>query len=473
MKKLTALIITAMILLTSCGENPQTFEIVEEPIITTTTPPPVEVIIEPEQEVEAEVVLFEYRNIEGNSLRNSGLEIRNYLSEDPHVVIPSEINGIPVTGIDDRAFRETDIISVIIPESLTSIDRRAFHGRESLTSVILPDNLIRIRYAAFKGCISLANINIPDNVIEIDESAFSGCAALENIILPSGLTSIASRVFLNCTSLKSVYIPESVTKIEGEAFKNCTSLTEINLPSNLTSIGWSAFAGCTSLTNLYLPDSIKEIDLDAFKGSENIIVSFKGETYTYENINKLFHRLLYGCYNITKWNETGEWDVSELALVIDISSKASQHAFIVSLDGAVKRVEFSWEEAPRGGDYQNWRKGLIMDSLNDSNYPIEARFDRIPNNIIESIRTLEPFVLDYYLGTNPDGGSIRHYVAVGLGEEKRLIQIGAAQHNYFYLKSFDNEKVNELAVNMWDWYSEQWQKTSPQLDESYYIWYTE
>lgn len=118
------------------------------------------------------------------------------------VEIPSEIEGVPVTGISSAFDNCDQLTNVKIPEGVTWINT-AFHACSSLTSITLPDSLTSIGEWSFDWCVSLENIIIPDNV------AFIGFEA-----------------FLQCQSLKSITIPENVTTVYSDAFSH-TGLTQI------------------------------------------------------------------------------------------------------------------------------------------------------------------------------------------------------------------------------------------------------
>ena len=72
------------------------------------------------------------------------------ITNDTSVVIPSSINGVPVTTIGDRAFELNNLTSVIIPDSVTTIGDAAFAGN-NLTSVVIPDSVTTIGGNAFAG----------------------------------------------------------------------------------------------------------------------------------------------------------------------------------------------------------------------------------------------------------------------------------------------------------------------------------
>ena len=78
------------------------------------------------------------------------------------LVIPAEIQGLPVI----------------------SIGFRAFFGPNSLTSITIPDGVTYIGYGAFSNCIGLSSITIPDSVTSIGDSAFWNCTGLTSINIP-------------------------------------------------------------------------------------------------------------------------------------------------------------------------------------------------------------------------------------------------------------------------------------------------
>ncbi|GIP30817.1 leucine-rich repeat protein [Paenibacillus sp. J2TS4] len=118
--------------------------------------------------------------------------ITGYTGTEVNVVIPSKIQGVSVLKIGDNAFKEKQLQSVVIPNSVTSIGNFAFLGNQllsidipdsvnsigghafqanQLAKVILPNNMNRINQYTFAGN-QLKRINIPDSVIKIDEMAF-------------------------------------------------------------------------------------------------------------------------------------------------------------------------------------------------------------------------------------------------------------------------------------------------------------
>ena len=191
--------------------------------------------------------------------------LSSYGKTQSDIVIPSEINGIPVTSIDHQAFSDcTNLTSVTIPDSVSSIGPFAFYGCTGLTSVTIPDSVTSIGDGVFSGCTCLTAITIPDSVTLIGDHAFSGCTGLTSVTIGNSVTSIGYSAFYGCKGLTSVTIPNRVTAISKLAFFYCTGLTSITIGKSVMSIDNSAFEGCKGLTSVTIPDSVTSIGNGAF-----------------------------------------------------------------------------------------------------------------------------------------------------------------------------------------------------------------
>ena len=229
-------------------------------------------------------------------------EMRSYHWNGSPFYNNSEIKTVviedSVTSIGNGTFYCcTGLTSITIPDSVTSIGNSAFHCCTGLTSItidsnnkiydsrnncnaiietesntlitgckntIIPDGVTSIGDTAFYECTGLTSITIPDSVTSIGWGAFEGCTGLTSITIPDSVTSIGSDAFYGCTGLTSITIPDSVTSIDDFAFYKCTGLTSITIPDSVTSIGGSAFKKCTGLTSITIPDSVTSIGGYAF-----------------------------------------------------------------------------------------------------------------------------------------------------------------------------------------------------------------
>ncbi len=78
--------------------------------------------------------------------------ITGYTGNSLDVVIPSNIDGFPVTDIGEGAFQNAYVRSVTIPSSVRHIDWFAFSGCTCLESITIPSSVLSIEYGAFDYC---------------------------------------------------------------------------------------------------------------------------------------------------------------------------------------------------------------------------------------------------------------------------------------------------------------------------------
>ena len=129
------------------------------------------------------------------------------------------------------------------------------------TTLTLPENYNResyeIRKYSFDGYSNLTSVEIPDSVTSIGALAFYQCTGLTNITIGNGVTSIGSDAFSGCDSLTSIAIPDGVTKIDVNTFNSCDSLTSISIPASVTSFGNCSFSGTWNIESVYITDLTK------------------------------------------------------------------------------------------------------------------------------------------------------------------------------------------------------------------------
>lgn len=168
------------------------------------------------------------------------------------IVIDSEYKGKPVTEIGTRAFaNDSYITSIIVPDSVKSIDNYAFENCVNLVNLDLGNGVEHLREVIMPGCSSLENLVIPDSVTYCGtESTFADCTGLKNVTIGRGLNSISMNMFRGCTNLSNVEIPNTIKYIDLEAFAYCTSLNNITIPDSVRNIAEDAFS---SNTTVYVP----------------------------------------------------------------------------------------------------------------------------------------------------------------------------------------------------------------------------
>lgn len=176
-----------------------------------------------------------------------------------------------VTSIGSKIFQYSTIEEFTVPMGVTNIPQDCFHGCTSLTTVTMGDGVTSMAGYIFNGCTALTSVRLSDNITTVSTYTFSGCTSLTEIVLPSKLTAISGAMFRSCSALQSIVIPAAVKSIGNQAFYNCSSLTSVTFNEGLESIAKEAFAGCKALTSVSLPSTLITLNDYVFSGCSSIV----------------------------------------------------------------------------------------------------------------------------------------------------------------------------------------------------------
>ncbi len=223
-----------------------------------------------------------------------------------NIEIPYNYNGIPITGIAEKAFASSQHLeSVTIPDSVTHIGTSAFDGCYALENVQMSKNITFIGDGAFEGCDKLelaendgayylgsteapytvlleaVNKDIESCTIHEDtriiyEYAFADCTEVDKIIIPDGIMQIGVGAFIDCYDLEfnrhenAKYLGNENNPYLVLAESASSSVTECNVHTDTKLIAPAAFYDCDALDILVIPNGVKYIGPFAFEGCEQL-----------------------------------------------------------------------------------------------------------------------------------------------------------------------------------------------------------
>lgn len=269
-------------------------------------------------------------SIEFTSTLKNDSALFNELCELEQIVLPQEYNGQPIVEIAQdgfnchsgglnklssfRALPDGKLISITIPDTVTTIKANAFTGFATLKTVEISENsqLTTIERNAFSLCDDLASFYIPKDLNTMNDGVFNNSYSLSTITIhpenqkyyvegncliekttmtlkvgtvnseiPEGVTTITNQAFMGRKNLKSITIPASVTTIGGNAFQGCDKLSSVIFAKNsqLTTIGGNTFSNCYALKSITIPANVTEIGGGAFSSCSTLTsVTFEDTT---------------------------------------------------------------------------------------------------------------------------------------------------------------------------------------------------
>ena len=138
------------------------------------------------------------------------------------VKVPADIKYI-----GEESFKDSDVKSVEMPDTVDTIFRNAFEDCSELKSVKLSKQLKRIGAYAFESCGNLKTISSGDALKYIGEGAFFGCESLKELdVSKSGKIIIGDYAFEDCLNLEKLTLPVNA-ELGNDILEGCDNLKTI------------------------------------------------------------------------------------------------------------------------------------------------------------------------------------------------------------------------------------------------------
>ncbi|MCM1438904.1 MAG: leucine-rich repeat domain-containing protein [Roseburia sp.] len=257
-------------------------------------------------------------------------------SDKKDIVIPSVHNNLPVTEINRLAFRNSEITSAVIPESVTEIGASAFYN-STIESVSLPSGIVEIGRNAFNRCFELktndldgchylgnakapylylkdfdydcGKIDLPAETRVIEQNIIASLPFTDVTVSPVNTVFTKTQNCLINTLTETLILGNGesvipaggIVKIIGsDAFDNPFEDFNVEIPDGVEIIKQFAFSR-SKIKSLHIPASVKVIEQGAFWATEEmteITVDEANENYYVKDnclIEKTTKIMIKGC----------------------------------------------------------------------------------------------------------------------------------------------------------------------------------
>ena len=174
-------------------------------------------------------------------------------------------NNPKLTKLDNRAFANTRLTSIVLPENITTLGEGVFENCKKLKNVEINNNITTISKKTFLNCSSLEKFILPDNVYVIEANAFGG-TGFEKILFNNGKTDLNKTLYLSeyakLHTIANDAFESDTWKINNEKVETTNVLTEVSLPQALVlAIDKYNFLLGSKLSKINLISNIEDTNL--------------------------------------------------------------------------------------------------------------------------------------------------------------------------------------------------------------------
>ncbi len=191
------------------------------------------------------------------------------------IIIPDEIEGVPVTKIADFSVVNLEYVDKIsIGKNVKEIGTWAFENNQHVTEITVDkenENFCDVDGVLFtKDMKTLLFYPLAKDLQTVKDDNGNDIQVSEYTI-PDGVETIRTKAFYKCDKITKVIIPDSVKRIEEKAFFRCSAVTELTLSKSVEIIGKDAFCYCSGISEINIPATIKQIDVYAFYNCTSLL----------------------------------------------------------------------------------------------------------------------------------------------------------------------------------------------------------
>ncbi len=268
------------------------------------------------------------------TIENNEAYIVYYRATTSTLVVPQQMNGLPVTGVQFGNLDPNTIVKTVsLPKTLKTIDGPMNYGNRALetivvdkenpyfcvvdgilytkdmtklvqcpakgkTTVVVPNTVKHIGNDGFNECIDLKKVVLPETLETIEDGAFIWSRNLKEVNIPQNLTYLG-RLAFRYTGIQRITIPRGITHIPEGLFMDCLNLQQVILPQGLIAIGERAFFNCPAMESVLLPSTVETIEEEALGWIDSSFADCLywhiDENFTLYGKNEVAHRYALEC----------------------------------------------------------------------------------------------------------------------------------------------------------------------------------
>ena len=160
-----------------------------------------------------------------------------------------DLSQTKLTVLPASSFFLSGIEEIILPSTLKEIGAQAFLGTSKLKKIEVPANVKLIDREAFRES-GIVTISLPNNISTIAGNAFYLCPELTEVKTYGPVSNDSS---------------DSI--IQPYCFEGCPKLTIFEIPQSIRILGQGLIGGNTKVTQLTIPRNVTQINFSAFNNT--------------------------------------------------------------------------------------------------------------------------------------------------------------------------------------------------------------
>ena len=212
--------------------------------------------------------------------------IYSYSGTEKDVVVPAQLDGNDIYGIDHYVFQDNQYIeTAVVSEGIEIMGGDVFDNCQALKSIVIPDSVTELsadcNFGTISNCPELETVTLGKNLYAFYGYELADCPKLKEIIIDEENPHLVCEDLVVYTknrktlvsfldyNAESFTVPDSVRVIGSESFSG-SDIKSIRFNDELIYISYFAFCNCDSLTEIVMPNGVQTAGICIFRMSDSL-----------------------------------------------------------------------------------------------------------------------------------------------------------------------------------------------------------